>query len=186
VSTSGGYTALPSGSVPGSLFVVGTWYPTEWIAVGNTAFANGTVTAIPFYVGVSHTFSAIGLTTTVAATGPGIATFGVYSDNGSGYPSSLIVAAGSVSVASVGVCQVTTPIALTPGLYWLAVSLSGATAPATINRNAGYLSGVIGESGPGAIYSTGGWVLNGQPAALPATFVAGAYNTTTALVGVLA
>ena len=45
---------------------------------------------------------------------------GIYADNGSVYPGTLILDAGTVDVSGTGTKSITINLTLTPGLYWLA------------------------------------------------------------------
>ncbi|MFA5383995.1 MAG: hypothetical protein WC364_04925 [Eubacteriales bacterium] len=78
--------------------------------------------AMPFYVGVNESFDRIGVSVN---TGSGNAHLGLYDDNGSGLPNSLLFDTGEISVSTGGLKESIISQALTPGLYWLAGLFSG-------------------------------------------------------------
>lgn len=81
----------------------------------------------PFWVGNAITLDRIGIGFTTAASGSAVR-LGIYADNGSGYPGSLVLDAGTVATATgTGEPEITINQALTPGLYWLAGVAQGGT-----------------------------------------------------------
>jgi hypothetical protein len=97
---------------------------------GTTAApTNGTVHCTPFIVNATQTFTALAVNVTVAGTsGVALTRLGIYSDNGSGYPGSLLVDAGTVASDTTGWKTVTISQSLAPGIYWLVAVTQGAPA----------------------------------------------------------
>lgn len=175
MATSGGpsYTA-PPGSDPGTIFLAGQWYPPQWATSATVARGNGLLDAVPLFVATTHTFQAMGINVTVAATGAGVCELGVYNDNGSYYPGALNKDFGSVVTTAVAGPTVAGVLTLTPGVYWLAALFTGATTAPTVTRVAGQYSSVLGFIAPNNL-ATGGWGAVGVAGpALPATFPVGA------------
>jgi hypothetical protein len=92
--------------------------------INATAFAaattaSGAIDVLPFYVPVNQTFNRIAINVTTVATGE--CRLGIYADNGSVYPGSLVLDAGTVSTGgSTGIRELTVSLNLAPNLYWLA------------------------------------------------------------------
>ena len=79
---------------------------------------------IPFPVIRNLTIDRLAIDVTVAAAGK-IARLGIYEDGTDLYPGALVLDAGTVSVAAVGVVAATVNQSLTKGLYWLAFVSDG-------------------------------------------------------------
>ena len=91
--------------------------------------------AVPFIVSETTTFTRIGINVTAAASAGKLARLGIYSSLTTFLPGTRVLDAGTVSIASTGLKEITISQQLTPGLYWLAllvneaVTVSGAGAP---------------------------------------------------------
>lgn len=105
------------------------------------------------------------------------ANIGIYADNGNCYPGALLFDTGSINTASgLGTKSTTlgTPLAVTPGLYWLVFLCSG-TAPAVKSFDQKSLLPILGggssinASSPQGV----GWTVAQTAGALPSTFTAG-------------
>jgi hypothetical protein len=133
------------------------------VLVANKAYA------MPIFFGqrVSVDWIAINVTSGTA----GKARFGIYTDNGNCFPSTLVVGSAEVDTAASAVKtsdQSAAPIVLVPGMYWLAV-VSNATPTLRGHVVAGTppLLGLDNTLGT----ATGvGWVSDFTYAALPAVF----------------
>ena len=127
---------------------------------------------VPFLVRKSFTADRISgfLNTNGAANS--VWRLGIYNDDGSAYPGSLLLDAGTVAVSAgaPSTKEITISQALTPGLYWLAyvaqVAASGQVA-AVVSTNAmlHFMTSGTTVSGNGAGYSE-----SGVSGALPANF----------------
>lgn len=169
------YQLWSPGEGPGYAFASGLWYPCPGAVASLAIGSNGQAHAQALFVATQQTFSHIGLATTVAATGAGVVDLGVYTDNGSGYPASLVQDVGPTTVTTgVGAISVAFAITLSPGLYWVAGVFSGATTqPSVQGTNANAFS-IFGSGAAGGTSTVGGWVKNAVAATLPGTFPAGA------------
>jgi hypothetical protein len=162
----------------GSFFLSSRWYPQETTVGGTPLLTTANqATAIPLIVGVAHTFTEIGVNCTTAGTG-GNLRFGLYADNGSGYPGALIRDYGTVAATSTGALTVTASNTLAPGLYWLVEVPQGGTIMPTLNC-LGSTNGMInflffGGAAAGTAASQVGYVLGSVSGALPNPFTAGA------------
>ena len=114
----------------GGLFVSARWYPLYTGATGSTIVVQGHLYAVPFYVGTSHQFTAIGAFITTGGSAGATAELGIYADNGKGYPGALVLDAGSVAVVSTGATAEISGLTqtLAPGLYWLVYGATGSPA----------------------------------------------------------
>lgn len=149
------------------------WYTSP---ITGTALTTGAPTAnvlraIPFIVPKTITVDRIAINVTTLLTGN--VRFGIYRDNGLGYPGSLVLDGGAVSTATAGVKSVAINQVLNGGqLYWLAIVSSAAAtlrcfSVASMNPILGF-DNTLGTA-PGLFYSVAFTY-----AALPATFTAGA------------
>lgn len=104
--------------------------------------------AYPLPITRALTIDRLGLFVSVAAVG-GNARIGIYNDNGSGYPGSLLLDAGAVDISTTGIKAIIIDQALTKGLYWLAVICSveptvykGAMAYSPLGRSTSTLKAI--------------------------------------------
>lgn len=158
-------------------FVPGSWYSEE---VPNAGAYTGWTTSlifVPFMVNAAHTFQNIGL---YCQTAPSVSTtfrLGVYADNGSSYPGSLLVDCGDCVVTATGrVAAASAPGALPQGLVWLCVGTPASLnsgAFAGISQQVNPFRWISGDAGPNVgqykvsrVYSGAAWTGSG---ALPAT-----------------
>ena len=153
------------------------WYGSTIVSFTPTTASPTTTTlaVTPFIVGKTSQYDKIQaeVTTLLAAS---TCHLGVYSDNGTGYPASLIAGSdvGTISGASTGVQTNTfgTPIKLESGLYWLASQCSTATTLVLRAIPSTAIPDVMGEiSTMGASANTGiGWTATNTYGALPNAF----------------
>jgi hypothetical protein len=146
------------------------------IAPTTIAQTAATLRAFPFRLRKTVTLTQVRIevTTLLAA-----ATFrlGLYSDNGVAYPDALLSGsdAGAFDASTAGVKAQTfaSPIALAPGLYWLAVNNSGAPTLRGVASTA--IDPVLGHNALGGTNSSyTGYSIALAFGALPATFPSGA------------
>ena len=120
---------------------------------------------------------------TVVAGAGGVARLGIYADNGSLYPGTLLVDAGELTMETLGVRELTlsTPIFLAPGEHvWLAV-LPGVAAATVTAVDYASLPALFGCDSAAARGEFGWW--KGQAyGALPITFPWGAHTTKSSFV----
>jgi len=126
--------------------------------------------AFPFVTELARTVDRIGINVTTLAAG--LARVGIYADDGSLYPGSLVLDAGWLDVSATGVKEATISQALSANtLYWLA--LVGNVAPTLRCLDITACLALLGlDSGYGTVQGVG-WVAALTYAALPATFTAG-------------
>jgi hypothetical protein len=173
-----------SGSInfTGSIFNAGRWYP-QIGAVGTALVLTiNAATAIPLIVEQPHTFSAIGVDATAAGTG-GTLRMGIYADNGSAYPGTLIQDFGTVSAASTGAITISGSNTLNPGLYWLVVVGQGGSVQPTLNVPSAsspptLALGILGAATAGNASLSVGYSLSGVSGGLPNPYTAGASLST--------
>ena len=123
--------------------------------------------AFPFFVSEEATFTDIGASITTSGSSGSVIRFGIYADNGSNYPGTLIYDAGTCTGVSASPPEFTsitfgTAQTLPPGLYWL--SMCGQGSPATqptIRCRSFQLYGIFGsnasnppESAPNGFYQS--------------------------------
>lgn len=168
------YALFNAGEGPGFAWVANQWYPTFAAVAAGADAANGLVTALPFYVATTHSFTHIGIDVTVASTA-GVCDLGVYNDNGSAYPGALNANVGpTTSTAGTGAITAALAVTLNPGLYWLAVDYSASSVAPTINESAASAYAIFGSLNAGHVGTAAGYRATGQPATLPGTFPGGA------------
>jgi hypothetical protein len=121
------FYGLPTGATPGTLLTV-----------------TGTLYAYPYYVSGPSTIETIGIDTTTGQTG-GAAFVGIYADNGSGYPGSLVTSSNNTTAliatsgAAVQNYTPTSSILLQAGWYWLAsIFTATSTFPTVASVSATY------------------------------------------------
>jgi hypothetical protein len=170
----------PLGGPLHNRFQTGAFYGAYTNALTNTAGSGaGLLHATPIFIAITHTFDQIAVN--VSTAGAGAIRLGIYNDNGSGYPSTLLAAYGTVSVGVAAQVAITISQQLTPGQYWLA-ALSETTTDPVVTAANGMVIGV--PYFPVGV--TKGFQATGVAAgALPATFPTGLAATTSPLWRVL-
>lgn len=136
---------------PFQVFVVGQ-YRANWF--GNLTTRSVGVDSIrttPLIVPRATTFDRIAVEVTTLAAGAS-ARLGIYNDDGAGYPGSLVLDAGTVSVATTGVKAITIDLKLAKGLYWCALVSDGAP---TVRGVVALLTPIGVLSGGGGGWQTG-------------------------------
>ena len=150
------------------------------VGTSNT-LGNTSCRSIPVYFTNNVTLSRIGAEITSAGNAGSLLRLGIYNDNGSGYPGSLLIDAGTIDGTSVAVQEITISQAVTAGLYWLCATVQGAATTQPTVRTASGIPGWYG--GTTTPTSSAFFVGFSQTAAgaLPANF-----NSTVALHGQMA
>lgn len=160
---------------------------------GSTQAAVLTVTATlyayPIYVPNQVAIATFNVGTTTGQTGAA-AHVGIYADNGAGYPGALVYDTGAFNLATssnaINTATPTTPIALNPGIYWVAtIFTASGTFPSVTGTTAIYansLNVLLGsDTAAHALAVSGqaatGISVAGTYGALPATFTAAATLT---------
>lgn len=183
--------ATAPGSAPGQIFVVGQWYPQNAAVVTTVSAVENDAYAYPFVVNTTHKFPSIGCDVTAGGGTGSVIRFGLYADNGSGYPGALITDFGTVASTGTGLTEITPVggITITPGLYWLVLCSQVGTAP-TVTADNGFVSPVFGTGAAGLVVGqnrTGYRGTSGFSGALPNPFTAGqSAVATTAIAQVVA
>jgi hypothetical protein len=94
---------------------------------------------------------------------------GIYQDDGTGYPSTLILDAGTIDASTNGYKEITISQALAAGNYW--IGAVNQVADATMRVNTGAVS-AVGLIAPGTLTNASAYVMGGVTAGLPSTFSA--------------
>lgn len=155
-----------------------------------------TLYAYPFHVPNQVTIGNIGLSVITGQSG-GAARVGIYADNGSGYPGTLVLDSGAlVATATAVVTAGAQATILYPGRYWFAsIFTATSTFPSVAGDGTSYsneLGAVIGFDTMASSLATNltavsGISVAGSYGALPSTFTSGATitkNTATPLVAI--
>ncbi len=177
-----GCTALVGAGDP---WVTGQFYGTP---KGVTPVALLTITATlyayPIIVPNSVTVASLNMSVTTGQTG-GAGHFGIYADNGKGYPGALEVESGAQTMTSSSSIATKSGLStsLTPGVYWLAsIFTATGTYPSVAGTTVAYTNELANQLGfdtaAHALATSGeaggGITVAGTYGALPATFTSGA------------
>lgn len=97
----------------------GLYISQDYGVAGTLTFSSGSIVAVPFLIPWNVTVDRIGIEVVTLASGT--ARLGIYRAAGDGNPCNVsrVLDAGTVSVASTGIKEVSIDQALTPGLHWL-------------------------------------------------------------------
>ena len=136
---------------------------------------NGYMTLVPFYVGTTHTFTAIAIKVTTAGSSGCLLRLGIYNSTAStGLPGTVLLDAGTVACTTSGaVASIAISQTLTPGLYWLADAQQGAPATAAIVDACGICQPMGVVNNTVQIGSRGADYMTGVTGALPTAVIAG-------------
>ena len=179
----GGGLAVSGGKLANSAPYSQPWQSGRYYFIPNmgsvstsVTLGNGTLRATPFWVPSQITVERIGSEVTVVGDAASVLRLGIYADDGTGRPGSLVVDAGTISGNSATVQEITgLSVSLSPGVYWAAavVQLVTTTQPTVRTQgSAGILPNIdIGTTIPSAGLLTTGVDMTGVTGALPGTFV---------------
>lgn len=131
--------------VPLNSYTTTRWYHTQTGNPTTANLANNRVYAYPFVLPRKGTLSGIAFEISTAwATTAGNVRYGLYTDNGSMNPNTLITDYGLVA-ATLGVKANTVSTVLNPGTYWIALSMLGGAGAAGQVRSAQGVHFYIGD-----------------------------------------
>jgi len=180
-------TAFVQGAIPANYgYKSGYYYDTKNAGVGSGSAvlsANNDLCFHPYCVTSATTIQSLSINVTSAAgQSSTVVRLGIYADNGSGSPGSLVLDAGTVQVNSTGTKTITVSQALAKGVYWFAAwssRASGGVQSVSLYND----SGAKADSSIGQIadtYSTSsaplGYVLNTTYGSFPSTFPTGTWS----------
>ena len=190
-----------SGNVVDPTNVGSLWTPSPSYVAGNYYFCNSqeqsgtsatlntnTMRSTPWQVVDDLNAVRLFVEHTVAGDGSAAMRLGIYADN-NGTPGALIVDGGTVSMTgAAAVGEVTINVNLTPGLYWVAGVVQGASATQptvrVISRETMHLPPLpLGTNLPGAGVVVVGWGRTGISGALPDPFGAASYTSIAPRIG---
>lgn len=105
------------------------FYPVSPFLTGTSAtLGNGNLRLVPWVVTRATTIDRLAAEVTVVGDAASVLRLGIYSDNGAGLPSALLLDAGTIAGNSAAVQQVTiSSTTLQPGVYWLGAVVQGVT-----------------------------------------------------------
>jgi len=147
---------------------------------GTSVLALNTLRAYPWIVSKSLTFDTIDSTVSTLLN-PSNFRIGIYTDDGNGYPASLVAGSdiqaydGSTATNKLGTPA--SPITLSPGLYWIAINsnAAGPTLRAWPNVSIPHVLGLAaGAVGTTQSDQQVGWTVSQTFGAMSSTFPAGA------------
>lgn len=153
-------------------------------AASTTTPAAGVVVAGPMPdVDRACTIDRIGIEVTSGGSVGAVIRFGLYADDGTGYPGALIYDAGQFAATGTGAIGDTTDAVLAAisiargSLLWFAMVVQGAPATApTVRANSGPITGFVASAGThynrGGLYTHGGVSSGGLPGTFTATMTA--------------
>lgn len=146
----------------------GMYYPATGGSVTTSVIADGILSLAPLAFPRAVSVVELALEVTVAGGAGAIVRPCLYSDDGTGFPGSLLVDSGGLGATTAGVKTYTlpSPLALPAGVYWMgSVTQGGASPGPTVRANAGF-STIVG-------YLTAADAANSNPS-YSATGIAGA------------
>lgn len=150
----------------------GLWYPSlPCSGLTTSQIPNQSLRLTPMDVPRSLTVSGLAVEVTAAGEASSTFRFGIYADDGTGYPGVLVLDAGTVAADSTGVKTITISQALTPGRYWVGgVTQGAATTAATIRTPANAMVSIGSSTTPGTGSSVLAYNQTGVAGALPTPF----------------
>jgi hypothetical protein len=168
-----------SGDLVSSPWASGRYYfcPNTQSTGTSAVLGIGTARAVPFFVPTLVTLTRIGAETTANGDAGAHVRLGIYGDDGTGRPGNLIVDAGQINGAAVGVQELTISVTIGPGWYWAVGVVQDVTVTQTTVRtvnNLQFNTLDIGGATPGANLTTVGFTMNSVTAALPSTWTVSA------------
>jgi hypothetical protein len=114
-------------------------------SVGSVLPGNGVLYLIPVNVDRNLTIDQLAINVTVAGGGGSLCRLGIYQD-ASSLPGTLLLDAGTVGTATIGLKTITVSQSLTPGRYWFAAVQQGAPTPAATYTTFTGASGAVPAS----------------------------------------
>lgn len=144
-------------------------------SAGSVFLAANILRAQPFPVPRLTAFDRISIDVSAPSVGSSVR-LGIYNDNGSGFPGSLVLDAGTVSSASIGTKEITIAQTLDAGMYWLGYVSNG--APLITARPFTGTYSPLGAGSPAGAIEFNIYTVAFVFAALPTPFPVGATPTT--------
>lgn len=142
----------------------------------NGALGNGTLRLTAFVVNRGFAIDRIGAEVTTVGEAGSKFRIGVYADNGSCYPGSLLLDAGQIAGDSATVQDLTVSLSFAAGLYWIGGAVQSApTTQPTMRVISGWAPAVpisVGTAAPTAGVGAAGNSQTSVTGALPGTFTA--------------
>lgn len=171
------HTNLPGAALYGMPFQSGRYYflPNWTAATTSATLGNQTVRATPFWVPNLCTVSELDAEVTVVGQAASTFRIGIYGDDGTGRPGSLVLDAGTIAGDAVAVGAITgLSTVLAPGVYWIAGCVQGAGTTQPTMRTVNPL-GIAPNLDAGTVRPTAGATvvarsMTGVAGALPATW----------------
>jgi hypothetical protein len=159
-------------------YASGQWLSTKG-AVASATVVNNQVTVYPWILGQSVSINAVSTDLTSGAIPSGVIYMGIYSATATGnMPGTLISASTATMSGSAGgfsTYTYSTPVTLTPGVYWLAAGFSGGSPNFSQNNLCSMYS--LPSNSPITTNITGySMTFSGS---LPSTFVISGFNLNT-------
>lgn len=172
-STASAATGLAS--IPDNMHQTGRFFVINSSASTNVIPTLNELRVYPWPVWRPLQLGALFVQVAVAGSGDSVVRLGVYGDDGTGLPSTLVQELGTVSGAAPGVFTLNVPMAimLNTGLYWVAAVCQGTTAPTMVTVAGGALYNPQALFSGAAAFAPAfsGWRHTGVSGALPAAFV---------------
>jgi hypothetical protein len=112
--------AMPAAPAPLFATKSGAYTTTPYSNIGTNNPGVGYIVVTPYIVPAAFTAIRLGLKVTGASASGGLIRLGIYNDNGSMVPSTVLVDGGTIDATSATYQEVTISQALSPGIYWLA------------------------------------------------------------------
>ncbi len=146
----------------------GLYYGAQGLLVANQP-SNNVLRLAPLFVGRTSAFDQAGLEVTAAGDAGSVLRAGVYADDGTGYPGSLVAELGTLATSAIANVTLAIALTLAPGLYWIGGAVQGAPSVAPTLRSLD--NQPTSPVGMTAINDTGpGYLMNAVSGALPAAF----------------
>jgi hypothetical protein len=137
----------------------------------NNTLTNGTLRLAPIFVPRTVTINSIAAEITAIGDSGSTLRFGIYADDGTGYPGTLISEGGTIPADTIAVSASTVNIFLSTGIYWIGAVLQGVTITQPTVRTNGNVTSPIGfQILPSAAGANQCYTQTGVVGALPSTF----------------
>lgn len=168
----GGNASIAPLSLP---LAAGRYYmgPQPWSAATSNTLGNGTLRVFPLYIPNQITLTKIGAEVTSTGEAGSKFRIGIYADDGTGYPGSLVLDAGQIAGDSATVQELSVSTAIAAGWYWFGGAVQSAPTTQPTMRIAAVGTTALMSSGTSAPSAGVAWVGVAQTSvtgALPSTF----------------
>jgi hypothetical protein len=143
------YSAWETRKPIGVPHVKGQWYPNYAITSSTLLLSENDAYCYPFIVTDTHAYSEMRVNCTAGGGAGSVLRFGIYADNGTGYPGLLVKEFGAVSATEAKAIVVTAAVTLAPGVYWLTIAAQGSASTPTLTTDASGIYPLLGSPEPG-------------------------------------